>query len=190
MEAQKNKSKQRWSSKKILLSAIGGVILLYLAVMTYLYFYPALGFTIQLPTNPPAVLEPKLQSVQTHVDLIPGNGLGQFEFFVIPSNRTNFYANVDGGSLLEEKATNSMSCSASTSTSCDAFITPGGQHYTLMSIKDASDKWIYFDRGQTRISIELTERPRALNKAVLNTYIDSFQPVHRSFPVDHFTPGP
>lgn len=194
MEVQKNpQQKLNWPFKKIVLSAIGGILVLYLSVMTYLYFYPALDFTIELPTNPPSVLEPKQQSIQTHVYLIPGNGLGQFEFFIIPSSRTNFYANVNGGALVEKRTKGQPICSNTATVTCVTIVTPHGQQYILSTTKNGDNtiasRSIYFNRGQTAISIELTEQLSTLDRGTINTYIDSFRPVYKAFTVNHFTPG-
>jgi hypothetical protein len=187
--------KHNWSAKKIILAAIGGVVLSYLLIMTYLYFYPILHFTVQLPVNPPSVLEPKHQSIQTHIGTprLPF-GLHIPEFILVPSYSTTFYANVDGGSLVEKEMASAAPCTTSALTTCESRTTSGGQRYTLFTVKDSSGNItntnIVFNRNKTTISIELTERPRALSKEEIDAYIDSFRSVYTSFPVSHLTPGP
>lgn len=190
-----NIMKGRWTFPRIFLLVLSGLFLLYLLIMTYLYFYPALDFTVQLPVNPPAVLEPKQQSLQTHIGAphLPW-GLETIEFLLIPSYHTNFYANVDGGALVEEKAASQPVCNTTATVTCVTVTTPNGQQYLSFITKNSdgtiTNKSIYFNRNQTAISVDLTERPRALSREALNAYIDSFQPVHNSFAVNHFTPGP
>lgn len=159
---------------RFILFACSGLLVCYIAVMTYLYYKPFLGFTFLLPQNAPELLQPKDLSIQVHTDVMPINGLANLELLLIPATSANLYASLNGGNLTESKSrTDSPSCRPSTN--CEIVTTPHNTRYAL-TILDAT-KYITFMRGGTTVAIALWSNDAlALDKAHINDYVDSFVP--------------